>query len=270
MADSPFAARTSPRLPGEGCGHQGLERRRLAECSIIRRVLRRTALVLAGWAVCLAASAAPSSVSATYDIRLNGFTVAVLTEHYEAHGDTYRLTSESNPIGIFALVKKLAVRFSSIGAVTERGLRPERFDGWRASGEGPEVAALFNWKDRRLTITHDGKTETVSLPLGAQDRLSVMYNFMFLAPHEPGRLAVALTNGRRLDHYVYTVTPDVEADTALGRIDTVHLVRQRDPGDPQNEIWLAPGYGYMPVRMVIVERDGTRYEQLIAKLDVRP
>ena len=59
-------------------------------------------------------------------------------------------------------------------------------------------------------------------------------------------------------------------DTALGRIRTLHLVKQHAPGDPQNEIWLSPEHGYLPVRMAIVERNGTRYEQLVSQLDSEP
>jgi len=233
-------------------------------------MLRIATPALCAWAWCATAFAAPQAVTASYDVRLNGMTVAVVNERYEARDGAYRLTSSSEPIGLFALVKKLAVRFTSTGDVVAQGLRPRHFEGRRATGEVPEVAAEFDWAGSRLALTHDGKTEAVELPPGTQDRLSVMYQFMFVATQQTPQLAVAVTNGRRVDRYVYTVTPDVEQDTPLGRIRTVHLVRQREPGDPENEIWLAPEHGYVPIRMIIVERDGTRYEQSIAKLDLQP
>lgn len=233
-------------------------------------MLRTTALILCAMTACATALAAPQTVTASYDVRLNGLNVATVNERYEARDGTYRLASSSEPMGLFALVKKLAVRFTSTGEVTGTGLRPRQFEGRRATGEAPEVVAEFDWAGSRLALTHDGKTEALALPPGTQDRLSVMYQFMFVAPELTSQLAVAVTNGRRIDRYVYTVTPDVEQDTPLGRLRTVHLVRLREPGDPENEIWLAPEHGYVPVRMIIVERDGTRYEQLIAKLDLQP
>ena len=233
-------------------------------------MLRLATLALCAWAWYATALAAPQTVTASYDVRLNGMSVAVVNERYEARDDTYRLVSSSEPIGLFALVKKLAVRFTSTGEVTDQGLRPRQFEGRRATGETPEVTAEFDWAASRLALTHKGKNETVALPPGTQDRLSVMYQFMFIDAQQSSQLAVAVTNGRRIDRYVYTVTPDVEQDTPLGRIRTVHLVRQREQGDSENEIWLAPEHGYVPVRMIIVERDGTRYEQLIAKLELQP
>lgn len=228
---------------------------------------------LATLTLCAAGStcaAAPQDVTATYDIQLNGMNVAVLSERYEARDGAYRLTSSSNALGIFALVPKLNVRLTSTGAVNDNGLRPQRFEGRRATGEAPEVSADFDWAAGRLTQTHNGRTEALPLPRGAQDRLSVMYEFMFVGPRQPRRLEVAVSNGRSLDHYIYVVTPDVEQDTPLGRLKTVHLVRERESGGAQNEIWLSPEHGYLPVRMLIIERDGTRYEQIIAKLDLKP
>lgn len=215
-------------------------------------------------------AAAPASVSATYEVRMNGVNVAVIDESYRAQAGAYRLTSNSTPIGVFALAQKLAVRFSSSGALTPRGLQPQRFEGRRGNGDTPELSADFDWTAARLTLTHEGKNQTVELAPGTQDRLSAMYEFMFLAPKASGALEVPVTNGRRVNRYAYAVTRDVELDTPLGRLKTVHLVKQREPGDPENEIWLSAQHGYVPVRMIIVERDGRRYEQLATKLELQP
>lgn len=232
-------------------------------------MLRYAAIALLAGATSLQA-APPASVSATYEVRMNGLSVASITESYQSQGGSYRLTSNSTPHGIFALVKKLAVSFTSSGDVTAQGLRPQRFEGRRATGQIPEATADFDWSSGRLQLEHEGKAQTLPLTSGVQDRLSVMYEFMFVAPGAADTIEVAVTNGRSLDRYVYSVTRDVEQDTALGRIRTLHLVRQRAAGDPQNEIWLSPEHGYLPVRMTIVERNGTRYEQLVSQLDLRP
>jgi len=229
-------------------------------------MLRFAAFALFAFAVSTHA-ATPASAAATYEVRMNGMHVATIDESYEAQGGDYRLRSNSTPVGLFAVVRKLAVRFVSSGTVTSRGLQPQRFEGRRATGEIPEVIADFDWNAGQLALTHEGRNETVPLPPGTQDRLSVMYQFMFLAPKATATIDVAVTNGRRVDKYSYAVTRDVELDTPLGRLKTVHLVRQREPSDPENELWLSPDHGYLPVRMIIVERDGTRYEQVATRLD---
>jgi hypothetical protein len=93
---------------------------------------------------------------------------------------------------------------------------------------------------------------------------------MFVAPDRPRQMEISMTNGRKLDRYQYTVEPGVEIDTPLGRISTVHLVKQRQPDESATEIWLSPRHRYLPVKMMIVERNGSRYEQVATRLEIKP
>ena len=196
---------------------------------------------------------------------MNGEHVAVMKETFEAQDRNYRIVSESAPIGVVALFQKPAT-VTSTGQLTQEGLRPERFEGRRATGG--QVKAEFDWRGERLTYTHEGKSETVPLESGTQDRLSAMYQFMFYLYEKRDRLDIAMTDGRRLAHYQYSVKPNVEIDTPLGRMPTLHLVKKTDDASG-TEIWLAPQHQHMPVRMVIRESNGTRYEQVATRIDVK-
>ena len=129
-------------------------------------MLRYAAIALLACATSLRA-APPSSVSATYEVRMNGLSVASISESYQAQDGSYRLTSNSTPQGIFALVKRLAVSFVSTGEVTPQGLRPHRFEGRRATGRIPEAVADFDWSSGRLQLEHEGKAQTLPLAAGA-------------------------------------------------------------------------------------------------------
>jgi hypothetical protein len=78
-----------------------------------------------------------------------------------------------------------------------------------------------------------------------------------------------MTTGRKFDRYRYDVHQDVVIDTPLKRITTLHLAKQRDQNDSHTEIWLAPEFHYLPVKVLIVESDGVRYEQIVTRLDVK-
>jgi hypothetical protein len=95
-----------------------------------------------------------------------------------------------------------------------------------------------------------------------------MYQFMFLELGKLQRFELSMTNGRKLGHYLYTVQAGVEIETPLGRISTLHLVKQHRPDESGIEIWLAPQHRYLPVRLVVLEEGGSRYEQVITKLEV--
>lgn len=217
----------------------------------------------------LAQAAAPTAISASYDVQFNGLQIAVINEKFDTANDTYRVVSESTPVGLLALFRKQGVTLVSSGRLTANGLRPEHFEGRNGGDETRQVSAEFDWTEARLTLNHEGVTETAPLPAGAQDRISLMYQFMFVAPGLHGPFDVAMTNGRKIDQYRYLVTPDVEIDTPLGRMRTLHLVKERRPDESAAEVWLAPEHHFFPVKVLLVEKDGARYEQTITRLDLK-
>jgi hypothetical protein len=172
-------------------------------------------------------------------------------------------------MGLAALIQRQPLRFTSSGLVNRNGLRPLQFEARRTAADPPQVSAEFDWPHAQVVLKHGGKTEVLALPQGTQDRLSVMYQFMYLAPERVRQLEFPMTNGRKLDRYRYRATPDVEIDTGLGRLKTVHLVKQREPGDTVNEVWLSPQHQYLPVKMLVVERDGVRLEQIVQSVELR-
>lgn len=215
-----------------------------------------------------AAVAAPLTVQAQYNLSLKGVPIAVMHETFEVRDGAYRAVSETHATGLFALAQRRPGRVTSSGEVDRGGLRPKTFDGTRGTRDPRRVHADFDWAARTLTLIHDERTETVALPPGTQDRLSVMYQFLFLNPQQLEKLAFPMTNGRKIDHYRYAIGPDTAIDTPLGRLAVVHLVKQHASGETATEIWLAREHRLMPVKMRVVEDDGDRYEQVIVRLDI--
>jgi len=228
------------------------------------------ALLAPGLSWPAAALPPPQSISASYNVYMNGAHVAVMNETYEAKAGEYRLESESRAVGLVALFQRQSVRFMSTGKVTGSGLQPLRFEGKRSESDPRRVRGEFDWQAGQLMLEHGGRTENLPLPRGAQDRLSIMYQFMFLAPEKVRRLEIAMTNGRKLGHYLYTVQPGVEIDTPLGRMTTLHVVKQHRPDESGTELWISPQHRYLPVKMLVIEEDGARYEQVATRLDIKP
>jgi len=234
--------------------------------SLISRLLFAAALGLAANA---AGAAAPSALTVTYDGFVNGLQIVVMQEQFTSAEGRYQLVSDSTAVGLFKLLQPKPARFMSSGLVTADGLQPEEFAASRGADDPRRVSARFDWPGGRLAISHDGRNESFDLPPGTQDRLSAMYQFMFGRYDDLQQLEFHMTNGRKLDAYRYTITPDVEVDTPLGRFSTLHLVKQRAPDETGTAIWIAPRLDNVAVKMVVIE-NGRRYEQIITGHDRKP
>ena len=215
-------------------------------------------------------AAALNSSAITYNLFRNGILLGIITERFEIKDGGYHATSETRATGLFALAQREPARYTSIGAVTQNGLRPQHFEGRQA---GKSISAEFDWPGAKLTLLYDGLNHALALPPATQDRLSIMYQMMFAvravntkAPH----MDFNMTNGRKLERYRYTARSDVTIDTPFKRLNTIHLVKQRETDDSGTEIWIAPEYGNVPVKVLVIESDGVRFEQVVTRLEIKP
>ena len=235
----------------------------------MRRAAWLAAALLGVATSCAAATPAPQTISAGYDMFRNGMHIATMTETFEATDGGYRITRDSEAVGLLALFIREPLRIVSSGRLTASGLQPQFFEGKRSDADPRRARADFDWPAKQLTLTRDGRTETLNLPPATQDLLSSMYQFMFLDLETLRRFELSMTNGRKLDHYLYTINRGVEIDTPIGRMTTIHLVKQHRPDESGTEIWIAPQHRNLPVKMLIQEEDGARYEQVITKLEIK-
>lgn len=230
------------------------------------------AAMLAAWAGTCGAAApeAPQAVTASYDVFRNGIRLAVMNETFVAKDGRYRIVSESHAVGPLKLIAPQPLRATSSGRRTDAGLLPELFEGGRGNDDPRRVHAEFDWEAERLTVARRDRNESLPLPPGTQDQLSIMYQFMFLQPDRPQLLQLTRTNGRKVEQHSYAVTTGVQIETPLGRMTTVHLVRQHQPKEDGVEVWLAPQYSYLPMKLLILDDKGARYEQVMTRLHITP
>ena len=55
--------------------------------------------------------------------------------------------------------------------------------------------------------------------------------------------------------------------TPAGEFETVHLVKQRENDeDKGTELWFARDRDYLPVRILVVDKDGARMDQVLTHI----
>jgi len=202
------------------------------------------ALSLAGVAV----AAPPQRVEIVYDLARNGTTLATVTQQLEHDGRAYKLTEQVKGKGMLAL-KGDATRTSE-GVVAADGLRPKKFEDKRSGRDTRE--ASFNPASGTPTLKQ-------------QDQLSFAWSFAFAPPKKAVELSVA--DGKRVSNYSYEPAGRERVKTPAGEFDALKFVKKRErPEDKATEIWLATERQNMPVRILVVDKDGTRLDQVAAKI----
>lgn len=217
-----------------------------------------------------AAYAAPSRVEAKYDILKSGFKVAEMNETFTRSDDHYRIVSVTRATGLLALFKPEVISVISEGNITAQGLQPVTFDYQRKIDTNKIAHADFDWPAKKLTLSNPKGKHSVDLPVGTQDRLSAMYQFMFWPLQHASSLKFNMTNGSKLDDYSYSVAVGPRTHVPLGQFSTLYLASPARANGGRTEIWLARERDNIPCKMIITEGDGSKLTQNLTALHTVP
>lgn len=195
-----------------------------------------------------AAAAPPLRVEIEYELDRNGTAVAEIVHRLEHDKKTYTLRETWQGKGVFALAG--TAERSSRGAIASDGLRPVEFED-RRTGRATRRAS-FDAADKSPTLER-------------QDQLSMAWSFAFSPPR--GTVNVRVADGKRVTPYVYAIAGRERVKTPAGEFDGLKLVKRKDsPQAKSTEIWLAADRDYVPVRVLIIDKDGTRLDQRATKI----
>lgn len=188
-----------------------------------------------------------------------GFVIGETVHDWQVDGGRYSIRSVATPRGLAALRGKTRSQ-SSEGEITDNGLRPGEFRDQR-EGRATETAT-FDWTQARVTFS--GGRGDARLDEGTQDMISVFYQLAWQAPRQDVEMAVATAG--RLGRWKFEWVGEEDIDAAGTRLATLHL-RTRADGDV-TEVWLAPAYGGLPVKIRHVDRKGDAFEQTADILEI--
>ena len=211
-------------------------------------------------AALLAHAAPPAQVEIEYELRRNGSPIAEVHERLEHGNGSYQLTETWKGKGFYRLLGK-AKRFSR-GNVTAGGLRPLEFADERTGRD--TARAWFDWQGGTVTMQYKGERHSRPLPPHAQDRLSFLLALSFV-PEGEQPIVFNIADGKGgLSRHEYLFAGRERLKTPAGEFDAVKLLREKE--DERSEIWLATRAGRLPVRVLVTESDGTRYEQVATRI----
>lgn len=209
----------------------------------------RIALACAAVGLPLAAAAAALPVDARigYEVLYSGlpFRVGRAQQHWHAEAGRYELQTELVP------VIGPRIRYVSKGRITEQGLVPDTFAEYRGDESTPRVRAEFDWAQHQLRYGPANDPHTAALEAGAQDVNALAFQLAWLGDKAPGTLQV--TTGKKVARYSFT-SGSPERANVNGQNTPAHPWRSA-AGDGHTEVWVAPQYANLPVRVVRAQDD---------------
>jgi hypothetical protein len=208
----------------------------------------------------LAAAQPPARLEVVYVATRDGSTMAEITERLEYSNGNYQLTETWKGKGIYALLG--SARRVSQGTIEKNVLRPREFFDERSGRD--TARAWFDWKAQTLTMQYKGHKGVEPLPANAQDRLSFLFALSLL-PGNGESVSYSIADGKGLSRHTYKVVGREKLRIAAGEFNTVKVARQGDDRETA-ELWLAAERGYVPVRLLILEKNGTRYDQYAIRI----
>ena len=210
-------------------------------------------------AAALAHAAPPARVEIAYEMTRNGTAMAETLEQLEHASGRYQLTETWTGKGSYFWMG--SIKRISRGDIAEKGSRPREFTDER-TGRAP-ARAWFDWEAKTLTMQYKDPPRTEPLPPNAQDRLSFLLALSFL----PGRsesMSFAIFDGRGQSRHEYRVSGRERLKTPAGEFDAVVVMRETEKETAR--LWLAPELGHLPVRLLVVQKDGTRLDQVAVRI----
>ena len=155
---------------------------------------------------------------------------------------------------------------TSEGTLTKTGLQPLNFSYTLGNKTDKTRKAKFDWANH--TITHETSKGTSTDPLneGAQDMLSFMYQFMYVAPLQ--KMAIYVSNGKKLKEYDYSFEGEELVASKGGEFKALHLVHANADTEDKTEVWLALDYQYLPVKIRKTDKEGKVYELVATRINI--
>lgn len=204
-----------------------------------------------------AAAALPARIDMRFKVHY-GLASGEQTLVWVSEGMHYTVTSVASATGLAGVFYRGQLVQTSRGRITAAGLQPEEF--WDQRGERRSSARIEQAENGvHLTLTPaQGAPRHFSHGGGVQDLLSLMFQLALTAPPQ-GQASYAVFNGKKLREYTFEPRGEVELETALGTLNTLHVVRLADAAG-RFEAWLAVDRNYLPVRVLRGDDDGNVVE----------
>ncbi len=196
---------------------------------------------------------------ATYSVRTGGLKVGKMQRRLTiTSGNHYRFESKIKSTGLLSLVHSTYIEESSEGELEVAQLRPQRYAYRRISGDQrKEASAVFDWAGSRVTMrTKDQQWEAAVSP-GTLDKLVYQLALMRdLARGGDDALNYAVADDGEIKTYELSRAGVETVEISGAAVSAQKIIYARHGTSRKTTLWCAAAYGYLPIQIEYLERDG--------------
>ena len=196
---------------------------------------------------------------ATYSVRTAGLKVGRMQRRLTiTSGNHYRFESKIESTGLLALVHKATIEESSEGELSPTQLLPQHYVYRRSTGDKRKEASTdFDWARSRVTMRAKNQQWEIATRPGTLDKLVYQLALMRdLARGDDDRLHYTIADDGELKIYDLTRAGLETIEINGEAVPAQKIVYARNGSTRKTTLWCAAAYGYLPIKIEYLERDG--------------
>lgn len=219
--------------------------------------IKTTFALLATLALAPALANTPAAYSAEYEVLRNGRALGQADVRVsEAGNGVWEMHSHTRGTRGVASLAGVEVTERSRFRWTAESIEAMDYDySQRAAARSRERSVRVDSGAGAITTRDRGDEARLAYQAGVLDRhilpLAIARD---LSRGERGPLSYQVADRGEVDEHVYRIVGRERVETPKGQVDAIKLERQRENSDRVTTMWMDPGNGYLPVR--VVQREG--------------
>ena len=149
-------------------------------------------------------------------------------------------------------------------------LKPQRYD-FKTEEKGRKIVGLleFDWDTNELHKSiYEGAERNEPLPENAQDRITYNLQLRQDLKNGKGPFTYTVVEPRKIKQYTFNVVGSEKVNTPMGEFKTIKVEHVSDNGERRTQIWLAPDFDYLLVRLIQIRKGKLESEALLKKVQV--
>ena len=214
----------------------------------------------------------PPFFQVSYSLYSNDMKIGMMERKFSMISDNnYLFRSESKTTGFFSIFRDDHIVEQSKWSYTDQGFIPQTYKYEHTGGKKDRfVDITFNWDKNRITNKVNDSTWHMDTQAGILDKL--LYQLTIMADLKSGKVPenYTIADGGKIKNYYFAHVADEVIETPIGNFKAMKIERRKENSERKTWFWCAYELDFLPVKVVITEKQGRLTTAVIEEFDKQP